>query len=77
VLANPVVQLFSGQTALAANDDWQTSPQAAAIAASGLAPSHPVESAILITLAPGPYTAIVRGVGGTTGVGLVEVFEID
>ena len=75
-LADPVLRLFSGQTAIAENDDWQTSPQAAAIAANGLAPSHPLEAAILITLNPGPYTAIVSGFGGTIGVGLVEVFEV-
>jgi hypothetical protein len=86
-LANPVLQLFSGQTPIAENNDWQvalplcqqsghTCGDAAAIAATGSAPSHPLEAAILITLPPGPYTAIVSGVGGTTGVGLVEVFEV-
>ena len=47
----------------------------AEITAAGLAPSAPLEAAVLITLAPGPYTAIVSGFGGSTGVGLVEVFE--
>jgi Tol biopolymer transport system component len=86
-LANPSVRLFSGQTAIARNDDWQvTDPLCASsghtcgtpadIAATGLPPSQPAESALLITLAPGPYTAIVSGVGGTTGVGLVEVFDV-
>ena len=45
------------------------------ITATGLAPRAPLEAAILITLDPGAYNAIVSGVGGTTGVGLVEVFE--
>jgi hypothetical protein len=87
VLANPTLTLFSGQTPIAENDDWQVSlprcqtsghtcGDAAAIAATGSAPSHPLEAALLITLPPGPYTAIVSGVGGTTGVGLVEVFEV-
>jgi len=84
-LANPSLQLFSGQTPIAENDDWQVTDlvcQAigcggpADIAATGSAPSHPLEAAILITLNPGPYTAIVSGVGGTTGVGLVEVYEV-
>ena len=86
-LADPTVRLFSGQTAIAENDDWQVSLPLcqqsghtcggpADIAATGSAPSHPLEAAILITLNPGPYTAIVSGVGGTTGVGLVEVFEV-
>lgn len=42
--------------------------------ASGLAPPHALDSAIYITLNPGAYTAIVQGAGGTTGVGIVEVF---
>jgi hypothetical protein len=87
VLANPTLQLFAGPTAIAENDDWQVSlplcqqtghtcGTPADIAAGGLAPSAPQEAAVFITLAPGPYTAIVRGLGGTTGVGLVEVFEV-
>jgi hypothetical protein len=73
-LANPMLQIFSGQTQLAVNDDWGTAANAAQLQASGYAPSELLESAILITLAPGAYTAIVTGAGGTTGVGLVEVF---
>lgn len=76
-LANPQVQLFSGQTVVAGNDDWVEAGNAAAIAASGLAPESDLESAILVTLAPGPYTAVMSGVGGSTGVGIVEIFEID
>lgn len=74
VLANPTLQLFSGSTAIAGNDDWGSAANAAAIAATGLAPVNPLESAILITLQPGAYTAIVSGVGGGIGVGIVEVF---
>jgi hypothetical protein len=73
VLANPVLQLFSGQTVIASNDDWGSAANAAAIQATGLAPTNALESAILITLNPGPYTAIVTGSGGTTGVAIVEV----
>jgi hypothetical protein len=86
VLANPVVTLFSGATAIPRNDDWQVPDPLCAstghicgapsnIAATGLAPGNPLEAAILTTLAPGPHTAIVSGVGGTTGVGLVEVYD--
>src|SRR5213075_2118190 len=57
------------------NDNWQTDPNAAALAASGLQPGHPNESAILVTLQPGAYTAIVSGVGNTTGVAIVEVYK--
>jgi hypothetical protein len=74
VLADPTLELFFGQTRIASNDDWQTSSQAAEITQSGLAPAHPREAAIPITLNPGAYTAIVRGAGGTIGVALVEVF---
>ena len=66
------------------NDDWQTtqiggiitSDQVAEIQNSQLAPSNPAESAIIATLQPGSYTAIVRGVNNTTGNGLVEVYAL-
>jgi hypothetical protein len=74
VLPNPMLQLFSGQTVIASNDNWQTNANAAAITGTGLAPSDALESAILMTLNPGAYTAIVSGAGGATGVGIVEVF---
>jgi hypothetical protein len=73
-LANPVLQLFAGQTQLAVNDNWQDAPNAAQLQASGFAPADALESAILVTLQPGAYTAIVTGAGGGTGVGIVEVF---
>ena len=57
------------------NDDWQSAPNAAALQATGLAPGNPKESALLVTLNPGAYTAIVSGVGGTTGVAIVEVYK--
>lgn len=75
-LANPVLQLFSGSTPVQSNDDWINGPDAAQIQAAGFAPSHSVESAILVTLQPGAYTAIVSGAGNTTGVGIVEVFRV-
>jgi hypothetical protein len=75
LLANPQLQLFSGSTQIAVNDDWGGAANAAQLTASGFAPSDARESAILLTLDPGAYTAIVTGVGGTTGVAIVEVFE--
>ena len=45
--------------------------------ATGLAPTDDLESAIVATLEPGLYTAIVRGVNGGTGVGLVETYDLD
>jgi photosystem II stability/assembly factor-like uncharacterized protein len=73
-LANPVLHLLSGTTEIASNDDWVSSPDAAAIQAAGFAPANSLESAILVTLNPGPYTAVVTGQGGATGIGIVEVF---
>ena len=75
-LEDPFLQLFSGSTQIAVNDAWQTDSQFAQIPAH-LAPTNPKEAAILTTLTPGPYTAIVSGAGGLTGVGIVEIFEMD
>src|SRR5205823_13700971 len=58
------------------NDNWMDS-QSTEIQASGHPPMDPRESAMVQTLAPGPYTAIVRGANNTTGTALVEVFDID
>ncbi len=78
VLANPTLELRNGNgQLLSSNDDWSNSSQASAISATGIPPSDPRESAILASLAPGHYTAIVRGVGDTTGIGLVELFDLD
>jgi hypothetical protein len=76
-LANPNLQLFSGATQIAQNNDWSTASNATAIQQSGFAPSDGNESAIMTTLNPGAYTAIVTGVAGGTGVAIVEVFEVD
>jgi hypothetical protein len=77
-LENPTLELFQGSTLLVSNDDWNNSTQQAEIAASGLAPSNSLESAIVWPLTPGQgYTAVVRGKDGTTGVGIVEAFDLD
>ena len=76
VLADPYLELRDGNGNLVeANNDWQQSPEAAAIMADGKAPSNAKESAMARTLSPGNYTALVRGVGGTTGTALVEVYD--
>ena len=76
-LANPTLELHAADGSLiTSNDDWKTTQQAE-IEASGLAPQNEVESAIVATLAPAAYTAIVTGQSGTTGVGLVEVYDLD
>ena len=73
-LDDPELQLFAGPGVIAYNGDWQASADAAAISARGLAPADPREAVILVTLAPGAYTAIVSGRNGATGVGIIEVF---
>ena len=75
-LANPSLQLFANSKPLAANDDWKTNANVADIIASGIAPTNDVEAALLIRLEPGAYTTIVSGSGGSTGIGLVEVYEV-
>jgi hypothetical protein len=62
---------------IATNDNWTSASNASAITATGLAPTDTRESAILMSLAPGAYTAVVSGVNNGIGVGIVEVFEID
>jgi hypothetical protein len=85
-LADPTLELHNAAGALiASNDNWMTtilggiitSDQVQDIRDSGHAPTDPRESAIIATLPPGNYTAIVRGVNNTTGVALVEVYDFD
>ena len=85
-LADPTLELHDGAGALiASNDNWQhtimggiiIAGQVAAIQDSGHAPTAPGESAIIATLPPGDYTAMVRGKDNTTGVALVEVYDLD
>lgn len=75
-LSDPTLELHDSNGAtLASNDDWRSSPDAAAIQAAGLQPSNDAESAIYKTGLPrGAYTAILRGKNGGVGVGVVEVY---
>jgi hypothetical protein len=76
-LADPTLELHDGNGGLIfSNDNWRTT-QEAEIMATGLAPSNDLESAIVATLPPANYTAIVRGVNNTTGVALVEVYAVN
>lgn len=76
-LANPTLELRdSNGTLLQSNDNWRTGGQEADIIATGLQPSSDLESAIVRTLNSGSYTAIISGVGNTTGVALVEVYQL-
>jgi hypothetical protein len=76
-LDDPVLELhdFNGTT-IATNDNWIDSPERAQIEATGIPPTNNLESAIYRILTPAPYTAIVRGKNGGTGVGVVEIYNI-
>ena len=75
-LQDPVLELYdSTGTIIASNDNWKDTQQEE-IEAAGLAPTEDSESAISAALPPGAYTAIVRGANGTTGVGLVEAYNL-
>jgi hypothetical protein len=77
-LSNPTLELRdSSGNLLASNDDWGSGTQAAAISASGYQPSNAKESVIIATLASGNYTAIVRGVNNSTGIALVDAYDLD
>ncbi len=80
-LANPTLELHNASGALLfSNNDWQEDPaQAALITASGLAPGNGLEPAIVATLPANnaSYTAIVRGLSNGTGIGVVEVYDLD
>lgn len=78
-LADPTLELVGPSGPIASNDNWMDAPNKQAIIDSSLPPPNDLESAILTTLpAHGAgYTAIVRGVGDTTGVALIEVYDLD
>jgi hypothetical protein len=84
-LADPTLELHDSTGALiASNDNWGTTiiggiittDQVAAIRASGYAPTNEMESAMIVSLPPGNYTAIVRGINSTMGVGLVDLYDL-
>jgi hypothetical protein len=74
-LEDTTLALFAGDTQLQANDDWFET-QGDEIRATGLQPVFSTESAMLRTLAPGSYTAVVRGKNNSSGVGVVEVYDL-
>ena len=77
LLADPTLELHgSGTFVTVTNNNWKDTQQTE-IEASGLAPTNDLESAIILTLAPGSYTAIVRGNGTGVGIGLVEVYDLN
>jgi hypothetical protein len=75
-LPDPQLDLYDADGMLiASNDNWKDT-QEAEIIATGLAPTKDLESAISIDLSPGAYTSILSGVGGSTGIGLVEAYNL-
>jgi hypothetical protein len=74
-LANPTLELFSGNRMFASNDDWITNRTE--VEETGIPPTHDLESAIVVTLGPGAYTAILRGQNNGTGIGVVEVYDLN
>jgi hypothetical protein len=77
-LADPILELHdsAGQT-IATNDNWVDAPNRQAIIDTTIPPSNDLESAILMSLPPGSYTATVRGANNTTGIGLVELYDLE
>jgi hypothetical protein len=81
VLPDPTLELHDGNGGvIATNDNWKTRPdgssQQAEIEATTLPPANDLESALVRSLPPGNYTAIVRGINNSTGIGLVEVYNL-
>ncbi|MEO7723966.1 MAG: CRTAC1 family protein [Chthoniobacterales bacterium] len=75
-LGDPALELHKPDGTILANNNWKDS-QESQIAATGLAPQNDAEAAIVALLDPGSYTAILTGASGTTGIGLVEVYDLD
>ena len=81
VLEDPTLELHDGSgTLISANDNWKIrtdgTSQQAEIEATTIPPTNDLESALVATLAPGNYTTVVRGTNNTTGVAVVEVYNL-
>ena len=81
-IADPTLTLYRGTEVLATNDNWSSAANATEIASTGIAvgafplPAGSKDAAILVSLQPGAYTAVVSGVGNTTGTALVELYAV-
>jgi uncharacterized delta-60 repeat protein len=75
-LADPMLELHKADGSVVTNDNWRSTQQAE-ILATGLVPKNNFESAIVATLPPGNYTAIVRGKNNTTGIAVIEAYDLD
>src|SRR6266487_4170220 len=75
VLSDPTLTIYdSNGSPIASNDNWQDDPNASLVQKNGLTPPNASESALVLRLPAGAYTAVVRGANGATGVGLAEVY---
>jgi glucose/arabinose dehydrogenase len=76
-MSNPVLTLFDGAgNMIARNDDWMDSTRHPEVSESGLAPSDAREAAEIVVLEPGAYTAVIEGVNGESGIGLIELYDV-
>jgi hypothetical protein len=80
-LADPTLELHQGNATLSTNDNWKVNDQTgqsqeAEVRATTIPPGNDLESAIVTTLSPGSYTAILAGKNGGTGIGLIEVYDL-
>jgi arylsulfate sulfotransferase len=77
VLSDPTLTIYdSTGSVIASNDNWQDDPNAILVQKNGLTPPNAMESALVLRLPAGAYTAIVRGANDGTGVGLAEVYTL-
>ena len=77
-LQNPFLELRDKDGVLiTSNDNWRLGGQEMAIVQSGLAPSEDRESALIATLEPATYTALIKGANGTTGIGTIEIYDLE
>ena len=78
VLSDPTLTIYDSKGSLiASNDNWQDNPNAILVRKNGLAPPNAMESALVLHLPAGAYTAVVRGANDATGNALVEVYHLD
>ena len=77
VLSDPTLTIYdSSGSVIASNDNWQDDLNAIYVQKNGLTPPNASESALVLHLPAGAYTAIVRGANGGTGIGLAEVYTL-
>ena len=79
-LSDPTLELHQGNSTIATNDDWKKKPdgssQQAEVEATTVPPTNDRESAIVTTLNPGSYSAILSGKVDATGIGVIEVYDL-